>query len=177
MEFDLTAQAVEQVRVRFTEVVQTSGVPWSGSPYPSLWEIELTTGPQPPVPLVARTVTVETKAGRAPAMPSKADVRLSDGSIYRGTNFENSSFPAGTCAERTAIGSAVSDKGKIQIMEMVIVTQSTPPGAPCGVCRQAISEFAEPTAMIHVANAAGDLQSFTLGELLPHAFTSSSLKS
>lgn len=104
-------------------------------------------------------------------------LRLSNGSIYRGTNFENSSFPAGTCAERTAIGTAVSENGKIQIMEMVIVTQSTPPGAPCGVCRQAIAEFAEPTALIHVSNAKGDLQSFTLGELLPHAFTSSSLKS
>ena len=75
MEFDLTNQTVKQVQVRFTEVV-----PWSGSPYPTFWEIELNTGPQPPVPLLARTATVETKAGRAPALPSQVDVRLSDGS-------------------------------------------------------------------------------------------------
>jgi cytidine deaminase len=104
-------------------------------------------------------------------------LRISNGAIYRGCNFENSSFPVGTCAERTAIGSAISENGKIQIMEMVIVTQSTPPGAPCGLCRQAIAEFAEPTALIHVANAAGDVQTFTLGELLPFAFNSADLTS
>ncbi|MGV8978317.1 MAG: Ig-like domain-containing protein [Cellulomonas sp.] len=80
MELDLTSQTVKQVRLRFTEVVETTGMPWSGSPYPTFWEIALNTAPQPPSPLVARTATVETKAGRAPAMPSTADVRLSDGS-------------------------------------------------------------------------------------------------
>ncbi|HRK24031.1 MAG TPA: cytidine deaminase, partial [Beijerinckiaceae bacterium] len=41
---------------------------------------------------------------------------------------------------------------------------------PCGACRQRIREFARPNCPIHIAGPEGLRRSFTLDELLPHAF-------
>ena len=42
-------------------------------------------------------------------------------------------------------------------------------GAPCGICRQVMREFA-PNMTIIFGNIEGDYQVFTLSDLLPHSF-------
>lgn len=72
-----------------------------------------------------------------------AALRCNDGSISRGCNVENSSFPAGVCAENTAIVKAVSE-GKKKFTALAVVAEQQNSAAfvtPCGVCRQVIAEF------------------------------------
>ncbi|XP_020293858.1 uncharacterized protein LOC109859733 [Pseudomyrmex gracilis] len=72
-----------------------------------------------------------------------AAMRCDDGSIVRGCNVENASFPAGVCAETTAIATAVSE-GKRKFLALAVVAEqdaTTSFTTPCGVCRQVISEF------------------------------------
>jgi cytidine deaminase len=105
-----------------------------------------------------------------------AAIRTSDGKIHSGCNVENSSYGATVCAERVAIGKAVSETGKIQIVEVMVVTDATPAWPPCGMCRQVIAEFGA-TAKIHFGNLKQEIQSTTLEALLPNAFTSKNLNS
>lgn len=72
-----------------------------------------------------------------------AALRCIDGSISRGCNVENSSYPAGVCAENSAIVKAVSE-GKRKFTALAVVAEmqnSTTFTTPCGVCRQVIAEF------------------------------------
>lgn len=109
-------------------------------------------------------------------------IRLSDGKTYSGANWENSSFGATVCAERSAIGVAVANgglngsQGGRTIDEVFIVAESDRPVPPCGICRQSLNEFAGPGCKIYMSrpDGSGFAQS-TLGELLPHAFGRSDL--
>lgn len=98
-----------------------------------------------------------------------AAIRMSDGKLYGGCNVENSSYGATVCAERVAIQKAVSE-GRTRILEVLVVTDSTPPWPPCGMCRQVIAEFG-PEARLHTANLEGLVESFQLAEIFPRAFT------
>lgn len=70
---------------------------------------------------------------------------LENGEMTVGCNQENASFPAGLCAERVAVFAAGAQYPGIPIKLLAISigdNNSTPdPAAPCGICRQAISEF------------------------------------
>ncbi|XP_029168446.1 uncharacterized protein LOC114938617 [Nylanderia fulva] len=71
-----------------------------------------------------------------------AALRCVDGSISRGCNVENASFPAGVCAETTAIVNAVTEgKTKFTTLAVVADQENAPFTTPCGICRQVISEF------------------------------------
>ena len=67
----------------------------------------------------------------------------------------------------------------MRIREMVVMTQSSPPGAPCGMCRQTIAEFTDPSGhgelTIHAMNLAGEHRAYRFSELLPFAFLPSHL--
>jgi cytidine deaminase len=52
-----------------------------------------------------------------------------------GVNVENASYPVGTCAERVAIGAAVS-QGHRKFKAVAVATDISPPASPCGMCRQ-----------------------------------------
>jgi cytidine deaminase len=104
-----------------------------------------------------------------------ACIRTTDGRTYTGCNVENSSFGATVCAERVAIQKAISEQGKMEIAKILVVTDATPPWPPCGMCRQVIAEFAQPALTLYMTNLQGELQSITLGELFPLAFTPSHL--
>jgi cytidine deaminase len=65
---------------------------------------------------------------------------LCDGRIYASCNVENAAYPVGSCAERGAISAMVADGGK-RVEALVIVAGPQIP--PCGMCRQAIAEFAD----------------------------------
>ena len=88
------------------------------------------------------------------------------GKIYRGCNIENAGYTPSVCAERTAIFKAVSE-GETDFIAMAVVTING--GAPCGVCRQVMREFA-PELKIIVADIKGNYQVFVLDDLLPHSF-------
>jgi len=95
-----------------------------------------------------------------------AALLTTDGKIYRGCNIESASYTPSNCAERTAIFKAVSE-GDRNFTAIAVVTENG--GAPCGVCRQVMREFA-PNLTIIIGDMQGNYQVFTLPELLPHSF-------
>ena len=75
-----------------------------------------------------------------------AAVLLENGEILSGSNQENSSYQSGLCAERTVLFYANSKYPNKKVKEIAIVAGSTEkineiPVAPCGACRQVISEY------------------------------------
>jgi len=75
-----------------------------------------------------------------------AAVLLENGKILCGSNQENASYPSGLCAESTVLFYANSTYPDIKIKAIAIVAGSIDkinenPVAPCGSCRQVISEF------------------------------------
>lgn len=96
-----------------------------------------------------------------------------DGTIYTGCNIENAAFGVSNCAERTALFKAVSD-GHRKFTAIAIVGGRN--GViddycyPCGVCRQALSEFVDKSFKFYFANDKGDISSMTFSDLLPYAF-------
>ncbi len=98
-----------------------------------------------------------------------AAVQTSSGKIFAGTNVENSSFGATVCAERIAIFKAVSE-GERSIDRIVLVTDLVKPAAPCGICRQVMSEF-NSHLEIYLCNTKGDCVKYNLQELLPEQFS------
>lgn len=74
-----------------------------------------------------------------------AAVRLTNGEVLLGSNQENASFPAGICAERSAIYNAAHQFKDMAIESIAITVLSMEfevksPIAPCGVCRQVLLE-------------------------------------
>ena len=100
------------------------------------------------------------------------------GKVYKGCNIENAGYSATNCAERTAIFKAVSE-GESEFEAIAIVGgkegEVAPFCAPCGVCRQVISEFCPKDFKIVLGNK-DKYEVYTLETLLPFAFTDKDLK-
>lgn len=96
-----------------------------------------------------------------------------DGTIFVGCNVENAAYPAGICAERAALSAAVAG-GVRRFDLLVIASEADEPTPPCGMCRQALVEFA-PTLAILSFTRDGGLAEWDLGTLLPHPFTPGAL--
>jgi cytidine deaminase len=105
-----------------------------------------------------------------------AAILCHSGEIYRGCNVENASYGATICAERMAIGAAVSGEGTPQIRAVMIVTDAETPWPPCGLCRQVIAEFST-DCQIFCANLQGKIEKVSFADLYPQAFTPIHLKS
>lgn len=106
-----------------------------------------------------------------------AAIHLSNGKIFTGCNVENSSFGGTVCAERVAVWKAVSELGgDIQITDVYVATEASPPWSPCGMCRQVINEFVAKECKIVLINPQGDELAFSHKELLPQAFDRSALE-
>lgn len=94
------------------------------------------------------------------------------GKIYTGCNVENAAYGPSNCAERTAFFKAVSE-GEREFECIAIVGghegESVAP-TPCGVCRQVMSEFCEPSFEVIMAVSEDEYEVMTLGELLPKSF-------
>jgi cytidine deaminase len=97
-----------------------------------------------------------------------AALRTADGQIITGCNMENSAYGLAICAETLAVASAVS-QGLTEFDEVAIATDDSEPTPPCGACRQVLNEFA-PNIRISSYTRGGKEASWTLDELLPHAF-------
>lgn len=104
-----------------------------------------------------------------------------DGRIFTGCNIENASYGATNCAERTAFFKAVSE-GYREFTAIAIAggrreAQSLEYCAPCGICRQVMSEFCDPDAfLVILPRSEEDYKSYTLGQLLPLGFTSADIE-
>ena len=103
-----------------------------------------------------------------------AALLLKSGEIVGGCNIENVAFSPTCCAERTAIFKAVSE-GKKDFAAIAIV--GGPAGkeiedycAPCGVCRQVLSEFCDKDFPVILAKSPSDYKIMTLEEILPLSF-------
>ncbi|MBR1816445.1 MAG: cytidine deaminase [Lachnospiraceae bacterium] len=90
--------------------------------------------------------------------------------IITGCNVENASYPAGNCAERTAVFKAVSD-GYNNFKAIAIVGGNDSYTSPCGICRQVLREFVAPDEFyVIMAKSKTDYVIKTLEELLPMSF-------
>jgi len=102
-----------------------------------------------------------------------AAVETEDGTVYAGCNVENASFGLTICAERAAVCAAVA-AGARKIRRAVVITDSDPPGAPCGACRQVLAEFGLDMEVTAIGPARR--MQWILRDLLPDAFTSEALQ-
>lgn len=71
---------------------------------------------------------------------------LEDGTMITGNNQENAAYPSGMCAERVAIWKVSSEFPNKKILKLAISASSSSqilkePVAPCGACRQTLSEY------------------------------------
>lgn len=94
--------------------------------------------------------------------------------IYCGCNIENASFGLTNCAERTAIFKAISE-GEHKIEALAVIADTEEPVSPCGACRQVLSEFCTGDTKIYLANLHGDIEEWTMEQLLPGSFKSSDM--
>lgn len=102
-----------------------------------------------------------------------AALLTASGKVYDGINIENAAYPSGICAERVAVFKAVSE-GEREFSAIVVATHNG--GTPCGACRQVLAEFGLDTEVIIVNGKGTVTQETSVKDLLPGAFTSSSLK-
>ena len=102
-----------------------------------------------------------------------AALECDDGTVFTGCNIENAAYSPSICAERTAVAKAVSE-GHRKFTRIAVASSGEDYCVPCGVCRQVLEEFS-PEIQVLCVNGAGEYRSFSLQELLPHSFNSSSL--
>jgi cytidine deaminase len=98
---------------------------------------------------------------------------LAGGSVFRGANIENASYPLSVCAERNAVAAAVL-AGHHEIEAVAVVADEDEPTPPCGGCRQVLNEFG-PDMVVVSESKSGRRAEWTLSAILPHAFGPSNL--
>ncbi len=112
-----------------------------------------------------------------------AALRLSSGRIVTGNNQENAAYPAGLCAERTALFYANANFPDDPVEEIAVSAQNdkgyvNEPVKPCGGCRQALLEvetrFNKPVTII-LCGEESTLVLDGIDSLLPLNFKRSSL--
>lgn len=132
--------------------------------------------------LISETITFAQNA-YAPYSNFKvsAGLQLSDGTILKGTNVENASYPVSICAERTLLSHAVSNYPTKTITDVVVyVDKDLPtPVPPCGLCRQTLAEVEQrqksPIRILMVAKSGAILSVKSTVDLLPWSFNASYL--
>lgn len=93
------------------------------------------------------------------------------GEVFTGANVENAAYPVGSCAEATAINSAVSHGVRaIDTVAVACVDAADTDGAyPCGRCRQIMSEFGVKRVIV-TAGEGSEVREHTFDEILPYRF-------
>ena len=99
-----------------------------------------------------------------------AAVLCRDGKVFLGANIENASFGATNCAERTAIFATYANGyRKDGIEALAIVSDGPRIAAPCGICRQVLSELLNQDTPIILSNGK-ETMTTNIAELLPFQF-------
>lgn len=113
-----------------------------------------------------------------------AALRLMNNAIISGANQENAAYPMCLCAEQVALAAAASTYPGVPVVAMAIVVESEnhlieQPAAPCGACRQVISETEDRhkhNITIFLQGSQGDIYKVESGKLLlPLSFNASFL--
>lgn len=91
------------------------------------------------------------------------------GKVYLGCNVENAAYSVTNCAERTALFKAVSE-GEREFTAIAVTSDSDDITYPCGVCRQALVEFA-PDMDVISSNRELEFEILRADELLPRYFS------
>lgn len=103
-----------------------------------------------------------------------AALECRDGAVFTGCNVENAAYSPTLCAERVAVGKAVSE-GHRDFVRIAIAADTDRFTSPCGVCRQVLWEFA-PDLEVLLVNRRGEMQELTLRQLLPYSFDSTAME-
>ena len=99
-----------------------------------------------------------------------AAVLAKDGKVFWGANIENASFGATNCGERSAIFAAYSNGYRKDTIEaLAIVSDGDRIAAPCGICRQVLSELITGDTPIYLSNRKDEMDT-CMNELLPYQF-------
>lgn len=100
-----------------------------------------------------------------------AAVLTKDGKVFWGANIENASFGATNCGERSAIFAAYSNGYRKDMIEaLAIVSDGDRIAAPCGICRQVLSELITGDTPIYLSNRKDEMDT-CMNDLLPFRFT------
>jgi cytidine deaminase len=94
-----------------------------------------------------------------------------DGNIYSGCNVENASYGLTQCAECNALANAINagmQPGKAH--SLLVFATGFDVLAPCGACRQVMSELMADEAVVISCVSETDYRSWKLHELLPDPF-------
>ena len=98
-----------------------------------------------------------------------AALRTADGNLFCGANVENASYGLTMCAERVAVGAAVS-AGHRGFSTMAIASQGG--ASPCGACRQVLAQFGTDLDLLLIdVDHPNRVRRSTLLSLLPDTFT------
>ena len=109
---------------------------------------------------------------------------LADGQIVAGSNQENAAYPSGLCAERSALFAAGAQHPDQPVEQLAIACFTDghftkEPGAPCGACRQVMTETEHRYGNKMQVLLYGDEETYVFesaSELLPLIFVSDNLK-
>ncbi len=94
-----------------------------------------------------------------------------DGRVFHGCNVENASYGLCSCAERTALFSAIAAGCKPgDFAALAVIGDTDGPIAPCGACRQVMIELGTPALPVVLSNLKHEVDVTTAGALLPGAF-------
>ena len=99
--------------------------------------------------------------------PVGAALLCEHGQIFCGCNVENASYGLTICAERAALFGAVA-QGVRRFRAVFIAAPTEGPVAPCGACRQVLTEFA-PDLLVYSRGRGGEIARWRLDDLLPRA--------
>ena len=100
-----------------------------------------------------------------------AALLFDDGTVSTGCNVENISYGLTICAERTALVRAIAEYGSVRrIVAVVVTNMNDAASSPCGACRQVLSEFVAPGAVVYFPTDSGMTQK-PFEELFPFVFT------
>ncbi len=93
-----------------------------------------------------------------------------------GVNVENASYGGTICAERSALVSAVSQFGAVNVEFVVVISSFQGPSIPpCGLCLQVLQEFVSRDCPIYLGGSTGLTEKRLFKEFLPLAFSAESL--
>lgn len=114
-----------------------------------------------------------------------AALEMLGGEVFTGNNQENAAYPMCLCGERVALYSAGNALPNMPIDTLAIVVTNEAedvayPAAPCGACRQVISEFEargdHPIRILLKADSDIVLEIKSVQDILPLGFNAEFLK-